>query len=63
MILIAVVLFLVSLLLDRVFGASYFTMASCTLAFLIFLTVYLVLRIFEGPLLKKIRKSIGKIED
>jgi len=60
---IAIVLFLVSLLLDKLFGASYFTMATITVGFLIFLSFYLCMNLFESKLLKKIRKSIGKNED
>ncbi len=63
LVLIAIVLFLVSLLLDKLFGASYFTMATLTVVFLIFLSFYLSMNLFESKLLKKIRKSIGKHEN
>ena len=63
LVLIAIVLFLVSLLFDKLFGASYFTMATITVVFLIFLSFYLSMNLFESKLLKKIRKSIGKHEN
>ncbi len=63
LVLIAIVLFLVSLLLDKLFGASYSTMATLTVVFLIFLSFYLCMNLFESKLLKKIRKSIAKHED
>ena len=60
---VALILVLISMLLDKLFGASYFTMASITLGFLILLTIYLCLHIFEAKILKKIRKSITKHDD
>ncbi len=63
LILIAVVLVLVSLTLDKVFGASYFTMASITMGFLILLIVFLCVQLFEAKFLRKIRKSITENED
>jgi hypothetical protein len=63
LVLIAAILFLAVTVLGRLFGASYFALASITVGFLILLTIYLVLHIFEAKILKKIRKSITKDED
>jgi len=63
LVLIAIVLFLVSLLLDKLFGASYFTMATLTVCFLIFLSFYLCMNLFDSKLLRKIRKRLGNHED
>jgi hypothetical protein len=63
LVLIGVILFLILMVLGRLFGATYFAMASITVGFLILLIVYLCLHIFEAKILKKIRKSITKHED
>ena len=56
MVLVGVILLLISIILGRLFGASYFAMATLTLCFLITLIIYLVLQLFEEKLLKKFRK-------
>jgi hypothetical protein len=63
LVLVGVILSLIIMVLGRLFGATYFAMASITVVFLILLTIYLVLHIFEAKILKKIRKSITKHED
>ncbi len=63
LILIAVVLVLVSLTLDKVFGASYFTMVSIVTCFLVLLIIFLCVQLFEAKLIKKIRKSITENDD
>lgn len=59
----AMILFLISMLLGRLFGASFFAMASITLSFLILLIVYLCLHIFEANILKKVRNCLTKNDD
>jgi pilus assembly protein TadC len=63
LILIAVILFLVLSVLSHLFGATYFTMATITVGFLLLLILYLCLHIFEAKLLKKIRKRLTKNGD
>jgi pilus assembly protein TadC len=63
LILIAVLLFLVLSVLGHLFGATYFTMATITVGFLLLLILYLCLHIFEAKLLKKIRKRLTKNGD
>jgi|GEM_PF-1063659 uncharacterized membrane protein YciS (DUF1049 family) len=62
-IMLAMILFLISMLLGRLFGASFFVISSITAGFLICLIIYLCLHIFESKLLKKIRKCLTKTED
>ena len=56
MVFVGVILLLISIILGRLFGASYFAMATLTLCFLITLIIYLVLQLFEEKLLKRFRK-------
>jgi len=58
-----VILLLFLLLIGKLFGASFFFMASITLGFLILLIVYLILHLFEGHVLQRFRKSLTKSED
>ena len=58
LVLIGVILLLISIILGKFFGASYFAMASLTLIFLIMLIIYLVMHLFEKKLMNKIRKCI-----
>jgi hypothetical protein len=62
-VMLGIILWLIFIILGRMFGASYFAMASLTLIFLILLIIYLVLHLFEKKLLKKIRKCFTENDD
>ena len=62
MVFIGIILLLISIILGKFFGASYFAMASLTLIFLILLIIYLVMHLFEKKLMKKIRKCFTETD-
>jgi hypothetical protein len=63
MVLMALILLLMSIILGKLFGASYFAMATLTLIFLFLLIIYLVMHLFEKKLMKKIQKCFTEPDD
>jgi peptidoglycan/LPS O-acetylase OafA/YrhL len=46
-------------LIGKLLGASFFFVAGIVIAFLILLIAYCVIRLYEEPLLEKIRRCFG----
>jgi len=46
-------------LIGKLLGASFFFVAAVVIAFLILLITYCVIRLYEEPLLEKIRRCFG----
>lgn len=46
-------------LIGKLFGASFFVIAGVVTAFLILLIAYLVIRLYDEPLLRKIKHCFG----
>jgi len=49
-------------LIGKLLGASFFFVAAIVIGFLILLIVYCVIRLYEEPLLEKIRRCFGIVE-
>ncbi|MGD0400751.1 MAG: hypothetical protein ABSC04_17775 [Syntrophobacteraceae bacterium] len=49
-------------LIGKLLGASFFFVAAVVIAFLILLITYCVIRLYEEPLLEKIRRCFGVAE-
>jgi ABC-type transport system involved in multi-copper enzyme maturation permease subunit len=49
-------------LIGKLLGASFFFIAAVVIAFLILLITYFVIRLYEEPLLEKIRRCLGIAE-
>jgi ABC-type transport system involved in multi-copper enzyme maturation permease subunit len=47
----------------KLLGASFFLIAAVVIVFLILLIAYLVIRLHDGPLLRRIKNCIGIVSE